>query len=182
MRTKNDPAVERWRDIPGFDGKYQASTDGRIRRTYKKTPPRILVPYRHHSRKTHVVKLTYPDGRSVLRSVIWIMGKTFYQLPDGAVVIHKNGLHTDCTVGNIEICSRKEVGRRFGRLSSSRPVAKVDPDGKVVEFYPSARAAGRANHMSYQTVLDRCNGKVKRPFALDGTTYIWDEGVYGDDV
>lgn len=25
--------------------------------------------------------------------------------------------------------------------------------------------------MSYQTVLDRCNGKVKQPFALDGHTY-----------
>ncbi len=30
--------------------------------------------------------------------------------------------------------------------------------------------AVKANHMSYQTVLDRCHGKVKDPFALDGFT------------
>lgn len=32
MKEGNDPAIERWRDIPGFDGLYQASTAGRIRR------------------------------------------------------------------------------------------------------------------------------------------------------
>ena len=39
----------------------------------------------------------------------------------------------------------------------------------------SARAAAKANHMSYQTVLDRCHGKVKKPFALDGYTYQFDK-------
>lgn len=27
--------IERWKDIPGYDGKYQASTEGNIRRTLK---------------------------------------------------------------------------------------------------------------------------------------------------
>lgn len=47
----------------------------------------------------------------------------------------------------------------------------MTPEGEIVAVYPSARAAARENHMSYQTVLDRCNGKVKQPFALDGHTY-----------
>lgn len=58
-----------------------------------------------------------------------------------------------------------------GALSSRRPVEKVDMNGAVVEVYSSARAAARANHMSYQTVLDRCNGKVKNPYTLDGHNY-----------
>ena len=41
--------------------------------------------------------------------------------------------------------------------------------------YRDRKEAARANHMSYQTVLDRCNGKVKKPFALDGTTYVFDD-------
>lgn len=182
MRTRKAPAVEKWQDIPGFGGKYQASTEGRIRRIYKSAEPRLLVPYHHHTRKSLIVKLTYQDGRSVMRSVIWIVGKTWLDLPDDAIIVHKNGLHADNSLRNIQVCDRREIGLRYGRMSKSRPVAKVDPDGNVVDFYTSARAAGRANHMSYQTVIDRCNGRVKNPYALDGTTYIWDEGVYENDV
>ena len=38
-----------------------------------------------------------------------------------------------------------------------------------------ARQAAKENYLSYQTVMDRCNGKIKKPFALDGHTYQWDE-------
>jgi hypothetical protein len=180
LKGKAKDDVERWRDIPGFGGKYQASTEGRVRRTYQKAPPKILVPWHHHARKSPVVKLTYPEGRTVVRTVLWVMGQTWYDLPEGAIAVHANGLHTDNHMRNIVVYNRKGLGKQFGRLSSSRPVAKVDADGHVVDFYPSARAAGRANHMSYQTVLDRCNGKVKKPFALDGFNYRWDEGEYTD--
>ena len=36
------------------------------------------------------------------------------------------------------------------------------------------REAARRNYMSYQTVIDRCNGKVKKSVAPDGYDYIWD--------
>ncbi len=62
-----------------------------------------------------------------------------------------------------------------GGKASRRPVAKVNAAGEIVAYYPSARKAAKANHMSYQTVLDRCNGKVKKPFALDGHTYRFDD-------
>lgn len=55
-----------------------------------------------------------------------------------------------------------------------RPVEKVDRDGKVVARYPSARAAAKANFMSYQSVLDRCNGKTKKPYGEDGCTFRFD--------
>lgn len=42
-----------------------------------------------------------------------------------------------------------------------------------------AREAAKANHMSYQTVLDRCNGKVKNPYALDGFTYRFEDAGPG---
>ena len=48
---------------------------------------------------------------------------------------------------------------------------KVTENGDEVEVYRSAREAARKNSMSYQTVLDRCHNRVKKPFALDGYTY-----------
>ena len=62
-----------------------------------------------------------------------------------------------------------------GAKSRRRPVAKLDAGGEVVEVYPSAREAARRNYMSYQTVIDRCNGKVKGAFAPDGYAYAWDD-------
>lgn len=61
--------------------------------------------------------------------------------------------------------------RRIVKRSARRPVAKVDSSGNVITVYASAREAARANFMSYQAVLDRCNGKVQKPYALDGFTY-----------
>lgn len=37
--------TETWRDIPGFEGIYQADREGNIRRLYRNGKTRILTPY-----------------------------------------------------------------------------------------------------------------------------------------
>ena len=39
---------ESWKDIPGYDGKYQADTEGNIRRVYPSGKTRLLRPYHKH--------------------------------------------------------------------------------------------------------------------------------------
>ena len=53
-------------------------------------------------------------------------------------------------------------------------VVKISPEGEIVDFYRSVREAGRKNHMSYQTILDRIGGKVKSLYAPDGYVYCKD--------
>ena len=89
-------------------------------------------------------------------------------------VTHKNGMKTDNHVGNLAWMDKRELGAMFGAEAKRKPVCKVDRNGAIVAVYNSARTAGKKNHMSYQTVLDRCNGKVKKPFALDGYDYRFD--------
>lgn len=91
--------------------------------------------------------------------------------PPGKVAYHRNGDLADSCLHNIAFATPQELGAKTGAQSSRRPVEKIDTSGEVVAVYSSARAAARANHMSYQTVLDRCNGKVKNPYALDGHNY-----------
>lgn len=57
--------IERWKDIPGYDGKYQASTEGNIRRTLKSGQFRSMTPYHKKMKGSQrlVVKLT-KDGSS----------------------------------------------------------------------------------------------------------------------
>lgn len=178
----DDFACERWKDIPGFAGRYQASNEGRIRRVWEKSGKiTVLRPYSKHCKgkaansKTLRVHMALPDGRRVERTVLKLVAETFLRVPTGKVPVHKNGVHDDNHVSNISFMSELELGPKYGGLSSRKPVAKIDENGDIVEFYRSARAAAKENFLSYQTVIDRCNRKVKKEFALDGYSYRWDD-------
>ena len=64
-------------------------------------------------------------------------------------------------------------------LENGKEVYKRERDTLLPPEIRSAREAAKANHMSYQTVLDRCNGKVKNPYALDGFTYRFEDAGPG---
>lgn len=178
---------EEWRDIPGYGGAYQISWYGQVRTwrwrgAHYLKEPKMLTPYKRKGKSGKYrsnrlyVKLTDASGRSkdvaVIRLIVdaWLGG-----YPPGKVAYHKNGNPRDFSVGNIGFIGMRELGKQTGAKSRRKTVVKVARDGTVVEVYSSARKAAKANHMSYQTVLDRCNGKVKKPFALDGYTYRFEE-------
>ena len=141
--------TERWRDIPGFDGVYQASTEGRIRRYWPKSGRyTMLTPYAKKMRKTANrkalrVKMKSPDGRWVERPLLKLVAETFIGIPEGMVAIHRNGDREDNAVNNIAIMPQRDVGVTFGVRACRRPVIKIGPDGEVLEAYKSAREAGR---------------------------------------
>ena len=179
---KNKHAQD-WRDIPGYGGAYQISFDGGIR-TWRwrgerhSRYPRPMVQYLRGGGKwsrRRYVKLTDNNGKSrevvVLHIVVdvWLGG-----CPPGMVPYHKNGDLSDHCANNIGFATREDLGRMTGARSRRIPVVKLNRSGQIVETYTSAREAGRRNHMSYQTVINRCHGKVKNPYALDGHTYEYD--------
>ena len=70
----------------------------------------------------------------------------------------------------------EELGKLTARMSGKRkPVIKIDEAGRIVETYVSVREAGIRNNMSYQTIADRCHNRIKKPFALDGYNYQFEE-------
>lgn len=171
-----------WKAIPGYGGKYEASFFGEVRRIYKTKPPKVLSQYektgnRQGSRKLYV-KLT-KDGESGkevnVAQVIYITHVG--EIPEGCVVTHKNGMFTDNAANNLEALSRREVGRKYGVKSKKQSVVKISPEGEEVEIYYSAREAARKNFMSYQTIIDRCNGLVKKSAAPDGFDYAWEDSA-----
>ena len=169
--------IETWKDIPGYNGKYQCDREGNFRRVYKSGKTRPIRPYRKNGmRNKIVVHLTDDNGKTSQRLVIGIMAITFLgPAPPGCVPYHKNGALTENHINNIAYINRKELGKITGQKSRRKPVAKINDSGNIVEVYPSARAAARDNFMSYQTVIDRCNGKVKSAFAPDGFAYAWED-------
>lgn len=175
-----------WRDIPGYEGLYQASRDGQIRKVWKSGKVSLMQPNRKtagRSKEIHRDRLFIrlaKNGKRKEIAMLKIMVDTFTDgTPEGMVAYHKNGIVTDNHIQNIAFTTRQELGRKTGFRSKSRAVFKVNSKGEEIEIYKSAREAARANHMSYQTVLDRCNGKVKNEFALDGHTYRFEEKTAG---
>lgn len=168
---------ETWTDIPGYGGKYQIDREANVRRVYASGKARAMTPYHKKMRGSQrlVVKLT-KDGKPREEILMRLVALTFLgPPPKGCVPYHKNGCQSDNYLNNIAYIDKRELGRLTGAKAGRRPVAKVDKDGHAVEVYPSARETARRNYMSYQTVIDRCNGKVKGAFAPDGYAYVWDD-------
>lgn len=168
---------ESWKDIPGYDGKYQADMEGNIRRVYQSGKTRLMTPYhkKMSGSKRLVVKMTR-DKKAKEEILVQIMAKTFLGNPlPGHVPYHKNGCQEDNYIQNIAYISRRDLGKLTGRTAKRQPVAKIDVSGEIVEVYSSARECARKNYMSYQTVIDRCNGKCKSAYAPDGYAYAWDD-------
>lgn len=170
--------VESWRNIPGYNGKYQVDMEANVRRVYPSGQTRAMTPYHKKMSGSQrlVVKLTDDDGKAKEVILLQIMAKTFLgPAPDGCVPYHKNGCQSDNYIQNIEYISRKELGKKTGSKSRRQSVVKIDLLGEIVDVYSSAREAARKNYMSYQTIIDRCNGKCKSAFAPDGYAYAWED-------
>lgn len=171
--------VEVWKDIPGYDGRYQADKEGNIRRVFPSGKTRMMSQY--HKRMTGsqrlVVKLT-KDGKSKEETVLNVIARTFLgPIPEGYVPYHKNGCQTENHLNNIAYISRRELGKLTGSASGRRSVVKIDPNGEIVDVYSSAREAAKQNYLSRQAVTDRCNGIRKSAFAPDGYAYAWEDSA-----
>ena len=171
--------IEVWKDIPGYDGRYQADKEGNIRRVFPSGKTRMMSQY--HKRMTGsqrlVVKLT-KDGKSKEETVLNVIARTFLgPIPEGHVPYHKNGCQTENHLNNIAYITRRELGKLTGSASGRRSVVKIDPNGEIVDVYSSAREAARQNYLSRQAVTDRCNGLRKSAFAPDGYAYAWEDSA-----
>ena len=176
-QERAEEMTETWRDIPGFEGIYQADREGNIRRLYQNGKVRILTPYHKKMSGSQrlVVKLT-ANGKSREVVVVQAIARTFLGPPPaGYIPVHRNGCQSDNYVNNIKYISRQQAGKIYGARSKRKAVVKIDSHGEIVEVYPSARRAAKANYLSHQTVTDRCNGKCKSPFAPDGYAYAWED-------
>lgn len=159
--------------IPGYP-LYEIDQFGNVRRIYK-TKRVPMAPTL--KRGIYVIRLMDGNGKRKEERLHKLVARTF--LPPtkpGQVLYHKNRNRRDNAATNLAYIDRRNLGQMTGAKSRRRPVAKIDDRGEVVAVYTSAREAARQNFMSYQTVMDRCNGKVKSLYALDGHRYQWDDG------
>lgn len=177
-RTPETKDICDWKPIPGYEGKYEASYVGNVRRLYKNRKPALMTAYEKKHRKGSrylVVKLTNEGKSKEIK-----LSKAIYEaykgkVPDGCGLSHVDGDFENNELKNLIVLTKEELGVMTGHKSKSKAVLKCSASLIPIETYRSAREAAKNNGMSYQTVIDRCNGKTKSIIAPDGYVYKWDE-------
>ena len=178
--------MEEWKDIPGYEGIYQASTDGRIRTAEGKT----TFSKRHGKRvwKQRVLKQKCnagAKGRRDFRIELWKDGthKTWlvarlvaltwcegYQ--DGLTVNHIDGNYLNNNADNLEWVSLSDnirLGFETGLYPAQKRCVLIDEHGNRSHFRSQAQASksiGRSNQYIANKIL-----RGRPIVSVDGHTY-----------
>ena len=175
---------EIWKDIPGFEGCYQASTLGRIRsldRTITRGASARRGPYKAKLKGRILTQVTGIQGyqfvplgkESTSRRVHQLIAKTFIENPENKPMInHIDGNVKNNQVDNLEWCTNKEnqihardiLKREFG---VGKPVRCVET-GQV---FSSARKAAKGNASKAGRICLVCNHKYGRKTCMG---YHWE--------
>lgn len=150
---------EEWRDVPGYEGRYQVSDMGRMRGRHQA----ILRPFRNHN--GYLIATLLCNGEKRRTGVHRLVAQAFIPNPDGKPQInHKDGNKENNAPTNLEwvTCSENNLHRRRvlngGGGRAPRPVVCMDT-GVV---YPSITAASEATGAQLPKILLCCQGKRKQ--------------------
>ena len=168
MTGQTEPEV--WKDIPGYEGKYQASTLGRIRSldriirngwgTHSQIKGKVLRPERSNWGYLRVA--ISQDGRTVRKSVHRLVALAFHKNPDALPEVnHINGNKADNRLENLEwtTTSGNQLHLRY-KLQR----AKGWPDKSVIcldsgKLYRSVSEAAKDTGCKTTSICRCCKGK-----------------------
>lgn len=166
--------MERWRDIPNFEGIYEVSDIGRIRSSKDKTTKSKL----HGERKwkQRILKLK-TDKNGYKRVTLWKNKKPHDYLVHRLVAIaylpvvtykecvnHMDGNPSNNHLGNLEWCDYREnlIHAFENRLNKNAdPVILFNTNNKEMHYFISKAEAGRFLGRSHGFISDRIKKGIK---------------------
>ena len=169
---------EEWKDIPEYEGLYQASNLGRI-----KSLKRIDTLGRRVNEKILKIQMLN-NGYYQVGLTKQAIKKTYYvhrlvweafngTIPEGLQVNHINEIKTDNRLENLNLMTCKENcnwGTRNKRQAKkrSKAVLQFDLQGILIKEYPSTKQVERELGFAQGYIVNCCNGKFKTAY-----NYIW---------
>lgn len=171
---------EQWKPIPLYEGLYDVSTLGKVRSIAQYTNhhnivarprPRML---KHEITHDGYVRVSL-SNRGVQKHMMVhrLVALAFIPNPNNLPQInHKDENPQNNFVDNLEWCTGKQncnYGLHRQRISQrlntkhhlSKPVARLDTSGNIIETYKSTREAARKIGVRSENISRCCNGKYK---------------------
>ena len=171
--------MEIWKDIPGYEGLYQASTSGEIKSLFRynkilkqtvgKNGYKAVELFKNKKGKRFSVhrlialtfipnpynkpQINHIDENKVNNNIENLEWVTAEENLKHGTRLARQILHTDYTTE-----FRKEVARINGRMAS-KPVEQYSKDGAFIQRYDSAKQASVQNNLNHSHIVECCHGK-----------------------
>lgn len=162
--------MEEWRDVPGYEGKYQVSNLGRVKTlNWKQTgEERMLTATRNHGRYYFVMLQKGKIRKhNFVHRLVWIAFNG--PIPEGMQLNHINEDITDNRLVNLSLVTPSENvnwGTRNKRVSEkltngklAKWVIKLSVNNEILHFYPSTNQVEREIGICQSAVSMCCCGK-----------------------
>jgi hypothetical protein len=185
--------IETWKDIPGFENKYQASSFGNIRSINRRVNSFHKNGIVLKGKKLKLCKLpngylNISLGKNNTTLVHRVIAKTFIKNPENKPCInHKDGNKSNNNIVNLEWCTYSEnefhsyrvLGKKstppnigkFGILSKdSKPVAMYSLSGNLLSVYGGASEAARELNKNQSRISCNARGETKKCY---GSKFIY---------
>jgi hypothetical protein len=205
--TNTNQILEIWKDIPNYEGLYQASNIGNIKRMSRiiKNQGKYSFMCKEKVLKTHLVREyqavnLWIGGKIKSRTVHQLVAEAFLgHVPCGLklVINHKNFIKTDNRVENLEIVTARENASKTSRICASKYTgvtksgnmfcARIVVKGKIV-YLGSFRSEDEAGAYYKSALEAHLSGKsivVKKPVftsVYTGVTFVKNTGKWSSRI
>lgn len=160
---------DEWKDVPGYEGLYQVSDEGRVVGTVRRGSSGNEIKS-HIRRDGYRYVVLYKDAKGKNFALHRLVAMAFIPNPENKrEVNHKNGDKTDNRVENLEWTTPKEntkhafdSGLNNNRIRKlSKPVIVLDRETGTTTRYPSIREASRVLGVCQATISRQCKRTTK---------------------
>lgn len=174
--------MEIWKPIKGYEGLYEISSFGQIKRLEaeifgnwgQKKIWKEKILKKSHDKDGYETICLCKDGKRKTYKVHRLVANAFIKNPFNFYQInHKDENKTNNNVGNLEWCDNKynaNFGTRNYRISNkkSKSILQFDLNNNLIKKWNNAKEICNELKFNYWYILSACRGKYKSAY-----NYIW---------